>query len=86
MKMSTKVITCENMKNTNMTNHNLFLNKMNIHLNMFDVLVLNWVIRKIDCTDIVTIHKSSLPKKGSIRRLRSQHASATAFATTLVST
>lgn len=46
------------MENLNLTSHNVFLNKINIHLNMFGALVLNLAARKVGSTDIIIVHKS----------------------------
>lgn len=48
------------MKNTNLSSSYLFANKMDIHFNMFSVLMLNRIIKKIHRTDVITIYKSYL--------------------------
>jgi hypothetical protein len=41
------------MKHTNSTKSNLFTSKVNIKLNVFSPTMLNWVMSKVDRTDII---------------------------------
>lgn len=49
------------MKNSGMFSCNFISNKMNVNLNMLSVLMLHWISRQINRTDIIIIHYSSLP-------------------------
>lgn len=45
-----------NMENSSLAANHLFKIKINIHLNMFCAVVLNWVVKEVDGTNIVTLH------------------------------
>lgn len=47
-----------NMQDTNVTNLNFFVNKMDIKFNMFGSLMLDWVAREVDNRNIVTENHS----------------------------
>lgn len=50
------------MKDTCLALRGLFLNKVNVHINMFCTLMLHGVSVKVDNTNIIPIHQSSLRK------------------------
>jgi hypothetical protein len=48
------------MKDACLSTNDLFPNKVNVYLNMFSVLMMYWIARKVDATNIITVHQSSL--------------------------
>jgi hypothetical protein len=51
------------MKNSNVTEGNLFSNKMEVDLNMLRPLMLHRIIGEIDITDVVAINQSSTARR-----------------------
>jgi hypothetical protein len=51
-------------QNANFPNGDLVTDEVEINLNMLCVLVLNWVGRQVDDTDIVTIDKCVVRQRG----------------------
>jgi len=46
-------------KNAYLTSSNLLTYEMDIHFNVLGVLMLNWIFREINDTNVVTIYQSS---------------------------
>jgi len=44
------------MKNANVTNSNPFLHEVEVNVNKFRALMLDWDGRQVDCTNIVPIY------------------------------
>ena len=53
------LITRRHMKHSNLTRNNQITNKMNINLNVFGTLMLNWIAGQINGTYIITVNKRS---------------------------
>ena len=51
-----------NMKDARLTSSDLLPNKMDVHLNVFGGLMLDRIAWKVNSTDIVAVHQSSLRK------------------------
>jgi hypothetical protein len=51
------------MKNSNMTEGNLFSNKMEVDLNVLRPLMLHRITGEIDSTDVVAIDQSSMARR-----------------------
>jgi len=47
------------MKDACLATSDLFSNKVNVHLNVFSALMMYWITRKVNGTNIITIHQSS---------------------------
>ena len=58
----TNLATRRNVKDACLATRDLFLNKVNIHLNMFSTLMLQWITSNVDDTNIITVHQSSQGK------------------------
>jgi len=52
------------MKNSNSTKSNMFPNKMEINLDVFSPLMLDWVGRHVDGADVVTVDQCSTLQGG----------------------
>jgi hypothetical protein len=52
------------MKNTNNTKSNLFPDKMEVNLNVFSPLMLDWVGRHVDGANVVAINQCSTLQRG----------------------
>jgi len=71
------------MQNLQITDGDPFANEVEINLDVLGTLMLDWVGRHVDNTDVVTVYQCSATKGAcnSWRSWRSQDASATPLAT-----
>jgi hypothetical protein len=51
------------MKNTDMTERHLLLDKVDVNLGMLRAAELDWIKSHVDCTDIVTINNGCSSKR-----------------------
>lgn len=55
------------MQDTDFASNNFFSDEVNVNLNVFCPLVLNWIHRKVYCTNGITMHNGGLWDRGSMQ-------------------